>query len=117
MSRGHGRNTAEWAWEEALITAYYEHRWREALVPLAAALHRWEAGDGDPADVAREAARLSKQTSRLDDLFSQKREYLVRLILFDEEWSEPWLRAHPRPEVDNAGQALSGDGTVERDAR
>ncbi len=33
----------------------------------------------------------------IDDVFSQKREMLVRLIEFDEEWPGPWIAAHPRP--------------------
>jgi hypothetical protein len=117
MSRGRDRNTPEWAWEEALIAAYYEQRWREVLAPLATALHSWEAGDSHPTDVAREAARLHKQVSTLDGMFSEKREYLVRLILFDEEWSEPWLRAHPRPQADTVPRALSGGDSVELDTR
>jgi len=36
-------------------------------------------------------------TPSIDYVFSQKREMLVRMIEFDEEWSSPWIAAHPRP--------------------
>ncbi|HWE62782.1 MAG TPA: hypothetical protein VHB98_13795 [Chloroflexota bacterium] len=105
MSRGRRRDTPEWLLEQALIDAYYAHRWREVLSPLATALHAWEAGEGDPADVAHEAARLHKQASALEDLFTQKREYIVRLIEFDQDWSLPWLAAHPRPAAEATADA------------
>jgi len=35
--------------------------------------------------------------SPIDYLFSEKREMLVRMIEFDEEWSGLWIAAHPRP--------------------
>jgi len=50
-------------------------------------------------DLARAAGRVRKGTSPIDDVFSQKREMLVRMIEFDEEWSGPWIAAHPHPET------------------
>jgi len=41
--------------------------------------------------------------SPIDYVFSQKREMLVRMIEFDEEWSGPWIAAHPRPETPGDG--------------
>jgi len=41
--------------------------------------------------------------SPIDYIFSEKREMLVRLIEFDEEWSGPWSSAHPRPETPEMG--------------
>ena len=54
-------------------------------------------------DLARAAGRVRKGTSPIDDVFSQKREMLVRMIEFDEEWSGPWIAAHPRPETPKVG--------------
>lgn len=34
MSRKKRRQTPEWQWEQALIDAYYDHRWRQVLDPL-----------------------------------------------------------------------------------
>jgi len=48
-------------------------------------------------DLARVAGHVRKGISPIDDVFSEKREMLMRLIEFDEEWSGPWIAAHPRP--------------------
>ncbi len=93
------RDTPEWAWEQALIDAYYDYRWHEVLDPLAAAAKRWEAGDLAHVDLARAAARVRRGMSPIDYIFSEKREMLVRMIEFDEKWSGPWIAAHPRPET------------------
>jgi len=84
-------------WEQALIDAYYDHRWHEVLDPLVAAVKRWEAGELDHVDLARAAGRVRKGVSPIDYIFSEKREMLVRMIEFDEEWSGPWIAVHPRP--------------------
>jgi len=99
MSQKRQRDTPEWVWEQALIDAYYDHRWHEVRDPLAAAVKRWEAGELDHVDLARVAGRIHKKMSPIDYVFSQKREMLVRMIEFDEEWSGPWIAAHPRPAV------------------
>jgi len=63
MSRKRRRDTPEWAWEQALIDAYDDHRWHEVLDPLAAAVKRWDAGDLDHVDLARAAGRVRKGMS------------------------------------------------------
>ncbi len=71
-------------------------------------IHRWlrrssaEAGELDHVDVARSAGRIHKQVSPIDYIFSEKREMLVRMVEFDEEWSGPWIAAHPCPEPPSA---------------
>ncbi len=45
----------------------------------------------------RAARRVRKGMSLIDYLFNEKREMLVRMIEFDEEWSGPWIAAPPRP--------------------
>ncbi|MDQ2831338.1 MAG: hypothetical protein M3Y74_20105 [Chloroflexota bacterium] len=52
----------------------------------------------DHVDLARAAGRVHKGMSPIDDIFSEKREMLVRMIEFDEEWSGSWIAAHPRPD-------------------
>ncbi len=99
MSGVRRRDTPEWAWEQALIDAYDDYRWHQVLDPLAVAVRRWEAGELDHVDLARAAERVRKGMSPIDDIFSEKREMLVRMIEFDEEWSAPWIAAHPRPQT------------------
>ena len=48
-------------------------------------------------DLARAAGRVRKGMSPIDYIFSEKREMLVRLIEFDEEWSVPWSPPIPGP--------------------
>ncbi len=103
MSGKRRHDTPEWTWEQALIDAYYDYRWHQVLDPLAAAVRRWEAGDLDHVDLARAAGRVRKGISPIDYLFSEKREMLVRMIEFDEEWSGPWIAAHPRPQTPEMG--------------
>ncbi len=111
MSQKRRRDTQEWAWEQALIDAYYDHRWHEVLDPLADAVRRWEAGALEHVDLARAAGRVRTGMSPIDDVFSQKREMLVRMIAFDEEWSGPWIAAHPRPVTPDRGvEDQRGDG-------
>ncbi len=76
MSQKRRWDTSEWAWEQALIDAYDDYRWRQVLDPLAAAVKRWEAGEIDHVDLARMAGRVRKGVSPIDDLFSEKREML-----------------------------------------
>jgi len=116
VSQKRRRDTQEWAWEQALIDAYYDHRWHEVLDPLVDAVRRWEAGALDHVDLARAAERVRKGVSPIDDVFSQKREMLVRMIEFDEEWSGPWIAAHPRPVTPDSGvqdQGCEGDAADE----
>jgi len=58
--------------------------------------------------LARAAARVRKGASRIDYLFGEKREMLVRMIEFDEEWSGPWIAAHPRPATREPGDGVQG---------
>ncbi len=60
MSQKRRRDTPEWAWEQTLIDAYDDYRWRQILDPLAAAVRRWEAGEMDHVDLARAAGRVRK---------------------------------------------------------
>ena len=80
-----------------MIDAYYDYRGHQVLDPLAAAVKRWEAGELDHVELARMAGRIRKGMFPIDYIFSEKREMLVRMIEFDEEWSGPWIAAHPRP--------------------
>lgn len=67
------------------------------LGPLTAAVRRGKAGELDHVDLARVVGHSGKEVSPIDNVFSQKREMLVRLIEFDEEWSVPWSPPTPGP--------------------
>jgi len=120
MSQKRRRDTPEWVWEQALIDAYHDYRWRQVLDPLAAAVKRWEAGEMDHVDLARAAGRVRTEMSPIDYIFSEKREMLVRMIEFDEEWSGPWIAAHPRPvpsATDTHDERVDDDGNLKAGRR
>jgi len=96
MSRKH-RLTPEWQWEQALIDAYADHRWHQVLDPLHEQLHRWERGELTHDDLDQAIHQAHKETQRLYGLFTERRERLVRLIQWDQEWFTPWLAEHSPP--------------------
>ena len=91
------RNSPEWQWEQALIDAYVDYRWHQLLDPLHAQLHRWEQGELTHDDLDQAIHKTHKETQRLYGLFTERRELLVRMIQWDEEWFASWLAEHPAP--------------------
>jgi len=63
MSQKRWRDTLKWAWEQALIDAYYDYRWHQVLDPLAPAVRRWEADELDHVELVRAAMRIHKGVS------------------------------------------------------
>lgn len=91
------RDSPEWHWEQALIDAYVDYRWHQLLDPLHEQLHRWERGELAHDDLDQAIHKTHKETQRLYGLFTERREMLVRMIQWDEEWFAPWHAEHPRP--------------------
>jgi hypothetical protein len=52
-------------WEQALIDAYYDHRWHEVLDPLYDKFQRWKAGELDHADIDKAIHQTHKLTQEL----------------------------------------------------
>ena len=84
-------------WEQSLIDAYYDYRWRQILQPLHDDFQRWAAGELTHADMDQAIHQTHKKTQELYSLFTQSRSWLVRVIQFDEEWFQEWARGHPSP--------------------
>jgi len=97
MTRRKKRRTPEWQWEQALIDAYYDYRWRQVLDPLYEKFQRWKAGELTHADMDRAIHEAHKETRELFKLFTNKRSWLVRAIQFDREWFEEWVAENPPP--------------------
>src|SRR5260370_386457 len=98
MTRKKRRDTPESQWEQALIDAYYDYRWRAVFDALHEQLHRWERGELTHDEMDNEVHNAHKQTQETFRFFSSpKRDELILYIGFDEEWFEPWLVAHPSP--------------------
>lgn len=97
MARKKKRQTPEWQWEQALIDAYYDYRWRRVLDPLYEKFQRWKAGQLTHADMDRAIHETHKETRELFKLFTSKRSWLVTLIQLDREWFQEWVAEHPPP--------------------
>jgi hypothetical protein len=97
MSRQKRRQTPKRQWEEALLEAYHDYRWRQVLDPLYEKFRRWKAGELPHADMNEAVHETHKQSQELYGLFCQKRDFLVGLAQWDEEWFDEWVKDHPPP--------------------
>ncbi len=89
--------TSKREWEQAVIDAYYNHRWRQILEPLSEKFRRWEAGGLEHADMDQAIHEAHKQTQKVYSLFLEKRETLAAMIQWDHEWFVPWARERGYP--------------------
>jgi hypothetical protein len=91
------RKSQQREWEQALIDAYYDHRWRQVLQPLHDDFQRWAAGELQHDDLNRAIHETHKKSQELYTLFTQSRGWLVKVIQFDEDWYRGWVKDHPAP--------------------
>ena len=84
-------------WEQALVDAYYDYRWRQVLQPLHDDFQRWAAGELTHDDLDQEIHQTHKKIRELYRMFSEKREWLARAIQLDEDWYREWVKDHPAP--------------------
>ncbi len=91
------RDTPKWQWEQALLDAYYDHRWREVLDPLYEKFQRWKAGELSHADRDEAIHRAHKQNQEVFRFFAEKRDWLVKVIQWDAAWFDEWVKANPLP--------------------
>ncbi len=97
MSHKKRRETPEWQWEEALIAAYYDHRWRQVLDPLYEQFQRWQAGELTHADMDQAIHETHKQTREVYSFFTERRDTLIAIIQWDQAWFKTWVADHPPP--------------------
>ncbi len=100
MSRNKRRDTPEWQWEQALLDAYYDHRWHEVLDPLYEQFQHWTAGQRTHDEMDQAIHQAHTQAQKVYRLFGEKRAWLVQASQFDREWFEPWVADHPPPETE-----------------
>jgi len=91
------QQTSEHEWEQALIDAYYDYRWRQVLDSLYEQFQRWKAGELTHADMDRAIHETHKQNQDLYRLFRENRRLLARLIQWDRAWFDGWLVDNPPP--------------------
>jgi hypothetical protein len=107
------RETPEWQWEQALMDAYYDYRYHQVLDPLYDKFQRWHAGQLTHADLDQAIHEVHKENQTLYGLFTEKRDWLVRVIQLDSDWFDPWLAGHPPPPgIELVPQRARGRTTV-----
>jgi hypothetical protein len=84
-------------WEQALIDAYCDHRWRQILQPLYDVFQRWAAGELEHADLDHAIHETQKKSQQRYGLFTQSQIWLVCAIQVDEDWYRSWAKDHPPP--------------------
>jgi len=90
--------TPEYQWEQSLLDAYYDYRWRQVLDPLYEKFKLWKAGALGHMDMDQAVHQTHKKTQEVYVFFTQKRDWLVRVIQLDEEWFQAWVKDNPPPE-------------------
>jgi hypothetical protein len=99
MSHRKRTQTPEYQWEQALIHAYHDYRWRQVLEPLYQKFQQWKAGKLDHLDMDEAIHETHKQNQDVYIFFTQKHDWLVRAIQFvDEDWFQAWVKDNPPPE-------------------
>ena len=89
--------TPEYQWEQALLKANCDYRWREVLEPLYQKCQQWKADELDHMDLDQAIHQTHKQTQEVYVFFTQKRNLLVRVIQLDEAWVQSWVKDNPLP--------------------
>ncbi|MFW6116633.1 MAG: hypothetical protein ACOC6F_02805 [bacterium] len=84
-------------WEQALIDAYYDHRWRQILEPLYDKFKRWDAGELHHDDMDQAIHETHKKTQQVYSFFRESRPMVVAMIQWDQDWFLPWLKDHEPP--------------------
>lgn len=84
-------------WEQEMIDAYYDHQWRLTLDPLYEKFQRWKAGELSHAEIDDAIHKTHKACQNVYSLFTTKRDLLVRIIQFNEDWFQQWVKEHPKP--------------------
>jgi hypothetical protein len=97
MSSKSKHDSPQWKWEQALIEAYYDHRWHKLLDPLYEQFVRWKAGDLTHEALNSAIHEVHKQSPELYNLFGSKRSWLISLIQWDAEWFNEYVIDHPPP--------------------
>ena len=91
------KQSALYQWEQEMIDAYYDYQWHLALDPLYEQSQRWKAGELTHNDMDNTIHKTHKSCRDVYNLFTTKRDLLVRIIQFNEDWFPQWAQGHPQP--------------------
>ena len=81
-----------------MIDAYYDYQWRLTLDPLYDKFQQWKAGELSHDEMDQAVHQTHKSCQDVYNLFTTKRDLLVRIIEFNQVWFLQWAQGHPKPE-------------------
>ena len=97
MSHKKRSQTLEYQWEQALIDAYSDYRWRQVLNPLYEKFQQWKSGELGHMDMDEAIHQTHKENQEVYIFFTQKRDRLVQVIQLNEDWFKAWVKDNPPP--------------------
>jgi hypothetical protein len=86
-------------WEQEMIDAFHDYQWHLVLDPLYEQFQRWKAGQVSHLEMDEAIHESHKACQEVYSLFTNKRDFLVKAIQFNEDWFPRWLQDHPKPEA------------------
>ena len=86
-------------WEQEMIDAFHDDQWHLVLDPLYEQFQRWKAGEVSHLEMDEAIHKTHKACQQVYSLFTTKRDFLVSIIQFNEDWFPEWVKEHPRPKV------------------
>lgn len=84
-------------WQQQLIDAYYDYRWKQLLEPLYQDLQYWKAGQRSHAEMDQALHAAHKKSQELYGFFRAGRDEVASWIQLDRDWFPRWLAEHPAP--------------------
>jgi hypothetical protein len=84
-------------WEQEMIDAYHDHQWHLVLEPLYEKFQDWKTGKASHLEIDEAIHETHRSCQKVYSLFSSKRDFLISVIQFNEEWFPEWVKDHPRP--------------------
>ena len=77
--------------------AFHDYQWHLVLDPLNKKFQRWNAGVLSHGELDEAIHKTHKECRKVYSLFTEKRDFLVSVIPFNEDWFPKWVTDHPKP--------------------
>jgi hypothetical protein len=84
-------------WKQEMIDAYHDHQWYLVLDPLYEGFQVWKTGKVSHQEMDEAIHETHKSRHKVYSLFTSKRDFLISVMQFNEEWFPEWVKDHPRP--------------------
>ena len=91
-------------WKQEMIDAYHDHKrsspvdqWHLVLDPIYEKFQDWRTGKVSHLEMDNAIHETHKSCQKVYSLFTSKRDFLISLIQFNQEWFPEWVKDHPLP--------------------